>query len=94
MKTNPFLALEMFVRIKEAYGWDLYKKVFSRYLRKDFNRPRNDSEKWQILAKELSAAAGADIGAVFADWSVPLTEETRKACAVYPPATVVGLPTK
>lgn len=85
-KRDPFLGLEVYVRLKEAYGWDLYKRVFARYLEAGFSRPRTDGEKWQVFVREISKAAGADLGAVFAAWSIPLEPETLEACRHYPPA--------
>ncbi|MGN0854846.1 MAG: M60 family metallopeptidase [Kiritimatiellia bacterium] len=85
-KSDYFLALEMYLRIKEAYGWDAYKKTFARYLEPDFRQPGGDAEKWSVFARELSKAVNADMGAVLAAWSIPLDEATRKACAAYPAA--------
>lgn len=85
-KNDYFLALEMYLRIKEAYGWDAYKKTFARYLEPGFKQPQNDAEKWSIFARELSKTVNADMGAVLAAWSIPLDEATRKACAAYPAA--------
>ncbi len=92
---DPFLALEPFLRIQEAYGWDVYKKAFAEYLKPGFNRPVGDDMKWQVLAKELSRAADADLASVFAAWSIPMHSETLAACASYPPAKpalTAGLP--
>lgn len=85
-KQDPFLALEMYLRIKEAYGWDVYKKTFARYLEPGFARPKNDAEKWSVFAKEISRAAGVNLAAAMAAWSIPLDAETLKACSVYPAA--------
>lgn len=85
-KSDPFLALEMYLRIKEKFGWDVYKKTFARYLEKGFSRPRNDYEKWQIFARELSKTANANLAAVMSAWSIPMGQDTLKECAKYPEA--------
>jgi hypothetical protein len=85
-KRDPFLALEMYLRIKEAYGWDVFKKTFSRYRKRGFARPRNDYEKWQVFAKEMSKSAGVNLADVLAAWSIPLSRETLAACSAYPDA--------
>ncbi|MGN0828001.1 MAG: M60 family metallopeptidase [Kiritimatiellia bacterium] len=85
-KRDPFLALEVYIRIKEVYGWELYKRVFGRYLEPGFRRPATNDEKWQVFARELSDAAGADLGAVLAAWSIPLSQETLAYCRRHPAA--------
>ena len=85
-KGDYFLALELYVRIKEAYGWDAYKRTFAQYFEPWFKRPRSDAEKWNVFARTLSRTVGADMGAVFAAWSIPLDEFTRRFCAEFPPA--------
>lgn len=93
-KRSYFLALEMYLRIKEAYGWGVYKQTFARYRQPGFRQPGNDAEKWSVFARELSKSANADMGAALAAWSIPLDAATRAACAAYPPAApsiVAGL---
>ncbi len=85
-KGDPFLALEMYLRIKEAYGWDAFIKTFARYREPGFVRPKNDGEKWQIFAKELSQTVNADMATVFEKWSIPVTAETKAFCAKFPAA--------
>lgn len=86
LQRDYFLALDMYLRIKEAYGWDSFKKTFARYFEPDFVQLRDDSEKWDIFARTISEVTGRDIAAALAEWSVPLSEETRQYCAKFPPA--------
>ena len=85
-KKDPFLALEMYLRIKEAYGWEVFKNTFARYRKPGFVRPRDDNEKWQVFAKEISRSAGANLAAALAKWSIPVNGETLTECSVYPDA--------
>ncbi|MBQ6245572.1 MAG: SUMF1/EgtB/PvdO family nonheme iron enzyme, partial [Kiritimatiellae bacterium] len=78
-------ALEMYLRIKEAYGWDAFKKTFRRYREPGFQHPRSDAQKWDVFARELSKTTGHDMGAALAAWSIPLSEEARAFCAAFPP---------
>jgi len=40
-KNNPFLALRMYIQLRDAFGWDTYKRVFSEYRAlKPAERPR------------------------------------------------------
>ncbi|MGI5868303.1 MAG: M60 family metallopeptidase [Kiritimatiellia bacterium] len=85
-KANPFLALDMYLRIKEAYGWDVFIQTFARYRQPGFRRPANNAEKWNIFAREISAAANADLAAAMDVWSIPLSPETLADCSKLPPA--------
>lgn len=85
-KGDYFLALELYLRIKEAYGWDAYKRTFARYFEPTFKHPTSDAEKWNVFARTLSRTVDADMGKVFAAWSIPLDDFTRRFCAEFPPA--------
>ena len=91
-KRDPFLALEMYLRIKEAYGWEVYKKTFARYRERGFARPRNDHERWQIFAREMSKTANVNLAAVMAAWSLPISESTLKECSKYKTADTALFP--
>ena len=95
-KNDYFLALEMYLRIKEAYGWDAYKKTFARYRLPGAKHPRADADIWNTFARELSATVEADMAAVLSEWSIPLSDETRSLCAKFPaakPSLTEGLQT-
>ena len=82
---EPFLALETFVRLQQAYGWSAFEKLFAEYrtLSKD-ERPKNDAEKRDQWALRLSRLTGQNIAAVFDAWSIPISEAARQTCAKYP----------
>jgi hypothetical protein len=82
---DPFLALEMFVRIQEAYGWDAFVKLFAEYRTlTDRERPKNDNEKRDQWVTRLSKVTGENIAAVFDSWNVPISDAARQACAAFP----------
>ncbi|MCL2104213.1 MAG: M60 family metallopeptidase, partial [Kiritimatiellaeota bacterium] len=82
---DPFLALEMFVRIQEAYGWEAFEKLFAEYRAlTDSERPKNDGEKRDQWCTRLSKLTGENIAAVFDSWNVPISEAARQACAAFP----------
>lgn len=85
-KNQYFLALEMYMRLKDAYGWETFKKVFRRYRQPGFALPRNNDEKWQIFARTFSEECGHNVAAALAEWSIPISRETLDACAKYPAA--------
>lgn len=85
-KGDYFLALEMYLRLKDAYGWDAFKRVFARYRQPGFKKPATTEERWQTFARVFSEETGANIAAALAEWTIPITKETLDACAKYPPA--------
>ena len=61
-KSDPFLALEFFLRLQERYGWEAFRKMFAEYrtLPKS-ERPKNDYEKRKQWAQRFSRIVGEDI---------------------------------
>ena len=84
---DPFLALETFVRLQQAFGWKPLEELFAEYRTlPQAERPKNDAAKRDQWAVRLSRITGQNIAAVFDAWSIPLSAEARKACAKYPRA--------
>ena len=84
--SDPFLGLEMYLRIKEAYGWEAFKKTFGRYTEPGFVRPQTDHERWQTFARELSRSVNADMSEPLSKWAIPIDGTTRAFCSKFPPA--------
>lgn len=82
---EPFLALETFVRLEQAYGWTTFETLFAEYrtLPND-QRPKTDEEKRDQWVVRLSRLTGHNLATYFDAWSVPISETARKACARYP----------
>ena len=85
---EPFLALETFTRLQQAFGWKAFEKLFAEYrsLNKD-ERPKNDAEKRDQWVIRLSRLTGQNMAAVFDAWNIPLSEKARQTCASYPRPT-------
>jgi hypothetical protein len=82
---DPFLALEMFVRIQQTFGWEAFEKLFAEYRTLDASqRPKNDAEKRDQWAVRLSRVTGRDIAVLFDAWNIPLSETARQTCSAYP----------
>lgn len=79
---DPFLALETFVRLQQAYGWEAFERLFAEYrtLSKD-ERPKNDAEKRDQWVIRLSRITNANIAAVFDAWNIPISDAARQAGA-------------
>lgn len=84
--SDPFLGLEMYLRITEAYGWEALKKTFGRYEEQGFVRPETDHERWQTFVRELSRSVNADLSVPLAKWAIPIDGNTRAYCSKFPPA--------
>lgn len=93
-KKDYFLALELYARLIETYGWDTLATVFGRYRREGFVRPKNDAEKWDVFAREFSQETKTDLAAVLQQWSIPVSASVAASCAQYsaaPAALTRGL---
>ncbi|MCW5766624.1 MAG: M60 family metallopeptidase [Phycisphaeraceae bacterium] len=77
-KSDPFLALHMYVQVRDAFGWEPFKQVFAEYrgLTRQ-KRPASDQEKRDQWMVRLSRAVGRDLGPFFEAWGVPTTEAAR-----------------
>jgi hypothetical protein len=84
-KSDPFLALLMYMQMREAFGWDAYKKVFAEYRSLPAGqRPRNDAEKRDQWMVRFSRTVGRDLGPFFQAWGVPTSESARASIAKLP----------
>lgn len=85
-KSDPFLALTMYIQLQHGFGWDTYKKVFAEYRRlPDAERPKTDQDKRDQWLVRFSRAAGRNLGPFFQAWGVPTTPEARASIAALSP---------
>lgn len=84
-KRDPFLALLMYMQVREAFGWEAYKNVFAEYRSlPDEQRPKNDDEKRDQWLVRLSRTVGRNLGPFFEAWGVPTSEQARASIAELP----------
>ncbi|MBL8990629.1 MAG: hypothetical protein JNJ48_03510 [Phycisphaerae bacterium] len=77
-KSDPFLALHMYVQVRDAFGWEPFKRVFAEYRGLTrAQRPADDQQKRDQWMVRLSRAVGRDLGPFFESWGVPTTEAAR-----------------
>ncbi len=84
-KSRPFLALIMYVQLREAFGWETFKKVFALY--RDLPgaaRPKNDAEKRDQWLVHFSRTTRRNLGPFFEAWGVPVSPNAK--------ASIEGLP--
>jgi len=82
---NPFLGLLTYYQLKEAFGWDAYKRVFAEYraLPAD-QRPKSDDEKRDQWMVRFSRAVGRNLGPFFQAWAIPTSEQARNSISDLP----------
>ncbi|MBO7654487.1 MAG: M60 family metallopeptidase [Kiritimatiellae bacterium] len=65
-KSDPFLALEFFVRLHDRFGWEPFEKFFAEYRTlSPAERPKNDYEKRRQWAERFSRLTGEDLYPLF-----------------------------
>jgi hypothetical protein len=77
-KKEPFLALQMYIELQKAFGWETFKKVFAEYraLPQD-ERPNNDDQKRDQWMVRFSRTCGKNLGPFFQKWGVPTSQAAR-----------------
>jgi len=74
LQSNPFLYLQMYIQLQEAFGWDAYKKIFAEYRDlKPNEHPKNNQEKLDQWALRFSRIVGKNLGPFFQAWGVPIS---------------------
>ena len=84
-QNDPFLALQMYAQLVEAFGWSTYKKVFAEYRSlSEGERPKGQQQERDQWMVRFSRAAGKDLGPFFDAWGVPVTAEAKASIARLP----------
>ena len=81
---DPFLALEFFLRLIDAYGEDVIAKTLRSYTASD--NPGTDEEKVSLFAEKASKAANANIAAAMKAWGFPVSAAALSRSSSYPAA--------
>ncbi len=83
--SDPFLALTMYIELREAFGWEAYKGVFAEYrdLPKS-ERPTTEQEKRDQWMVRFSRQVGRNLGPFFKAWGVPVSDEAVASVASLP----------
>jgi hypothetical protein len=84
-KSDPFLALSMYVQLEQAFGWEAYRHVFAQYnTLPDGERPQTDLDKRDQWMVRFSREVGRNLGPFFEAWGVPTSEAARASIADLP----------
>lgn len=79
-KDEPFTALIMYQQMKDAFGWDAYKKAIAKYHELKLT-PRGDAAKRDEWLIQMSQATGCNLGPFFDSWGVPVSDAAKKKVA-------------
>lgn len=91
--SDPFLALQFYVQLRDAFGWDVFRRVFAEY--RDLpaaERPRGDDAKRDQWLVRFSRASGRNLGPFFEAWGVPTSVAARASLADLPVWMPEGFP--
>lgn len=92
-KSEPFVALMMYIQLREAFGWEAYKKVFAEYQSLPAaERPKGDDESRDQWMVRFSRAVNHNLGPFFEAWGIPTSEAARRSIADLPPWMPTGFP--
>ncbi len=94
-RKDPFLALFMYCQLREAFGWEAFKKVFAEY--RDLpqsERPKDESDKRDQWMVRMSRAVGKNLGPFFEEWGVPTSRNARESLKDLPEWMPEGFPPK
>jgi len=73
-KSDPFLALTMYIQLREAFGWEPYKQVFAEYeALPQAQQPRTEQEQHDQWMTRMSRATKSNLGPFFRAWGVPVS---------------------
>jgi hypothetical protein len=92
-KADPFTGLVMYIQLRQAFGWEAYRKVFAEYRALPAEqRPKTDDEKRDQWLVRMSRTVGRNLGPFFQAWGVPTSEAARAAVAELPAWLPEGFP--
>lgn len=89
---SPFLALTMYMQIRDAFGWQPFCNVHRGY-REDAEDalPKNDDEKRDQYMVRMSREVGRNLGPFFDKWGVPVSQAAKDSIAELPAWMPEGL---
>jgi hypothetical protein len=90
-QSDPFLALEMYIQVREAFGWEPFTRAFRSYdALAEGERPRTQQDRRDRWMVRLSEEVGRNLGPFFTRWGVPVTAEAKARVQHLPAWTPEG----
>ena len=94
-KSQPFIALMMYIQLRQAFGWEPFTRVFAEY--RDLPagaHPKTDDERRDQWLVRFSRAVGRNLGPFYQAWGVPTSDAARAQVNNLPPWMPSDLPTR
>ena len=84
-QSDPWLALEMYLQMQTAFGWEPFKKVFAEYQAlPEAQKPKTELAQHDQWMVRMARATGKNLGPFFQKWNVPTSESARASIANLP----------
>lgn len=84
-KSDPFLALMMYVDLADMYSWDLFHQLFIEYDDlPEAERPATDDEERDQWMVRISRRVGRSMCSFFGMWDVPVSQAACDSVAYLP----------
>lgn len=82
---SVWTALETYLQVQEAFGWEPFKKVFAEYnTLPESEWPKTQQEKNDQWVIRLSRACGTNLAPFWKTWNVPLSDSVSEALSDLP----------
>jgi hypothetical protein len=84
-KSDPFLALTMYIQLREAFGWEPFKQAFAAYQEiPGPKRPKSEEQKRDMWLVQMSTTTGKNLGPFFQAWGIPTSDAARTSVSHLP----------
>jgi hypothetical protein len=82
---DAWLALELYLQLQEAFGWEPYKSIFADYYAiPSTSGPKTNQEKINEWVRRFSEKVGKNLGPFFTNWGFPVSQAVLDTIAVLP----------
>ena len=84
-KSDPFLALRMYIELIENFGWGPIEQVYKNYRAMPVSQyPKTDGDKRDLWFIQLSNVTHKNMSAFFDKWKIPISNKAKKQVSSYP----------
>jgi hypothetical protein len=85
-QADAFLALVMYVQLRDGFGWEAYRKVFAEYRSLPAEqRPKSEQDKRDQWMLRFSRTVNKNLGPFFQAWGIPVSAPALASVAKLPP---------
>ena len=82
---SVWVALETYVQLQEAFGWEAFQEVFDEYNKLETSeRPKEQQDKNDQWMIRFSKTVGKNLGPFFRAWNIPVTEKALAEVSALP----------